>query len=156
MEIEFAGDFAASASETEAGYLLLLSKTQKDQIDLLGFEFVEIGGRISTYLRKQLGQTNATIPLDPIGLRGNLSSTWGSIMTEHLISIHKHQDRDQSDVVAYTAWRYATLTAWGESAAARELSLDMKISVNTIRTRLQLARERGILTAPGAGARLGR
>jgi hypothetical protein len=77
-------------------------------------------------------------------------------MTEHVISIHNHLDRDQSDVVAYTAWRYATLTAWGESAAARELSLDMKISVNTIRTRLQLARERGILAAPGAGARLGR
>ena len=156
MEIEFAGDFAASATETAAGYLLLLSKTNKDQIDLLSFELVEIGGRIPTYLRNQLAQRNRSISLDPIGLRGNLSGTWGSIMTEHVISIHKHLDRDQSDVVAYTAWRYATLTAWGESAAARELSLDMKISVNTIRTRLQLARERGILTAPGAGARLGR
>jgi len=156
MEIEFDGDFAASASETEAGYMLLLSKTPKNQIDLLSFELVEIGGRISTYLRKQLSQTRSNVPLDPIGLRGNLSSTWGSIMTEHVISIHKYLDRDQSDVVADTAWRYATLTAWGESAAARELSLDMKISVNTIRTRLQLARERGILSSPGAGARLGR
>ena len=96
------------------------------------------------------------LPLDPIGLRSNLSSTWGSLLTEHVVLIHKYLDRDQSDVVSYTAWRYATLTAWGESSAARELSLDMKISVNTIRTRLQLARERGILTAPGAGARLGR
>ena len=156
MEIAFFGALTASASETEAGYLFLLSKTHKDQIDLLSFELVEIGGRISTYLRKQLGQTHSNVPLDPIGLRRNLSSTWGSIMTQHVISIHKHLDRDQSDVVAYTAWRYATLTAWGESAAARELSLDMKFSVNTIRTRLQLARERGILTSPGAGARLGR
>ena len=149
-------DFTASASETEAGYLLLLSKTQRDQIDLLGFELLEISGRIPTYLRKCLSQPHTDLPLDPIGLRSNLSSAWGSILTEHVILIHKYLDRDQSDVVAYTAWRYATLTAWGESAAARELSLDMKISVNTIRTRLQLARERGILTAPGAGARLGR
>ena len=156
MEIEFAGDFTASASETEAGYLLLLSKTQRDQIDLFGFELVEISGRVPTYLRRRLSQTQTPLPLDPIGLRSNLSSTWGSLLTEHVILIHKYLDRDQSDVVAYTAWRYATLTAWGESAAARELSLDMKISVNTIRTRLQLARERGILTAPGAGARLGR
>ena len=156
MEIEFAGDFTASAAETEAGYLLLLSKTQRDQIDLLGFELLEISGRISTYLRKWLSQPHTALPLDPIGLRSNLSSTWGSLLTEHVILIHKYLDRDQSDVVAYTAWRYSTLTAWGESAAARELSLDMKISVNTIRTRLQLARERGILTAPGAGARLGR
>jgi hypothetical protein len=156
VEIEFGGDFTASASETEAGYLLLLSKTQRDQIDLLGFELLEISSRISTHLRKWLSQPHTALPLDPIGLRSNLSSTWGSLLTEHVILIHKYLDRDQSDVVAYTAWRYATLTAWGESAGARELSLDMKISVNTIRTRLQLARERGILTAPGAGARLGR
>ena len=156
MEIEFVGEWVASASETEAGYLLLLSKTHRDQIDLMGCEVVEITGRTSKYLRKQLSLPHSNLPLDPIGLRANLSTSWGSLLTRHLIAIHKHLDRDQSDVVGYTAWRYATLTAWGESAAARELSLEMKISVNTIRTRLQLARERGILSSPGAGARLGR
>jgi hypothetical protein len=156
VEIEFAGEWVASASETEAGYLLLLSKTHRDQIELMRCEILEITGRTNTYLRKLLALPHPNLPLDTIGLRANLSSSWGSLLTRHLIEIHKYLDRDQSDVVAHTAWRYATLTAWGESAAARELSLDMKISVNTIRTRLQLARERGILTAPGAGARLGR
>ena len=77
-------------------------------------------------------------------------------MTTHLMKVHAYIDRDRSDIVSYAAWRYETLAAWGESAAVRELSLDLKISINTVRNRLQLARERGILTAPGAGARLGR
>ena len=156
MEIEFEGEWAASASETEAGYLFMLSRSHRDQIDLIRFEVVEISGRIPTYLKKQLSIPHSNLALDPIGLRANLSTSWGSLLTEHVLLIHKHLNRDSSDVVGYTAWRYATLTAWGESSAARELSLDMKMSVNTIRTRLQLARERGILTAPGAGARLGR
>jgi hypothetical protein len=156
VEIEFDDAWAASASETEAGYLLLLSRTQGEQILLVRFEVVEIGGRVSSYLRKQLANRQSTITLDPIGLRANLSTAWGSHLTKHLLMVHQHLNRDPSDVVRFTAWRYETLTAWGESSAARELSLDMNISVNTIRTRLQLARERGILVAPGAGARLGR
>ena len=156
MHLEFDESVAASASETEAGYLLLLSKTHQEQIDLMACEVVEISGRISSYLKRKLEVPRSNIPLDPIGLRANLSTSWGSLMTQHILAMHHHLDRDQSDVVAYTAWRYETLTAWGESSAARELSLEMKISVNTIRTRLQLARERGILASPGAGARLGR
>ena len=156
MEIAFDDVWAASASETEAGYLLLLSRTHGDQILLVRFEVVEISGRISSHLRKQLADRQSTVTLDPIGLRSNLSSAWGSHLTKHLLLVHRHLNRDPSEVVSFTAWRYETLTAWGESAAARELSLDMNISINTIRTRLQLARERGILVAPGAGARLGR
>jgi len=156
MEIAFDDVWAASASETEAGYLLLLSRTQGEQILLVRFEVVEIGGRVSSYLRKQLANRQSTVTLDPIGLRSNLSTAWGHHLTKHLLLVHQHLNRDPSDVVSFTAWRYETLTAWGESSAARELSLDMKISINTIRTRLQLARERGILVAPGAGARLGR
>ena len=147
---------AASASETTAGYLHILSRSQKDRVDLIAFEVVEIQGRAHTFLRKALANPPASAPIDPIGLRQNLSSAWGSLMTEHLLKVHSYIDRDRSDIVAYTAWRYETLTAWGESAAVRELSLDLKISINTVRNRLQLARERGILTAPGAGARLGR
>jgi len=156
MNIEFDSGWAASASETEAGYLLLLSKTRKNQIDLMGCEVLEIGGRVLSFLSKQIKRPHPLYALDPLGLRANFSSTWGSLMTKHVLSVHAHLARDQSDIVAYTAWRYATLTAWGEASAARELSLDMKTSVHTIRTRLQLARERGILPSPGAGVRLGR
>ena len=77
-------------------------------------------------------------------------------MTTHLRKVHAYIDRGQSDIASYSARRYETLTAWGESAAVCELSLDLKISISTLGNRLQLARERGILTSPGAGARLGR
>ena len=156
MEIEFKGVLAASASETTAGYLHILSRTQKVRIDLIAFEVIEFEGRATGFLRKALVNPPNSSPLDPIGLRQNLSSLWGSLMTAHLLRVHDYMNRDQSDIVSYTAWRYETLTAWGESAAVRELSLDLKISINTVRNRLQLARERGILASPGAGARLGR
>jgi hypothetical protein len=156
MEIEFKGLLSASASQTEAGYLYILSRTQKDQINLLAFELLEVQGRVPSFLHKKLAQDPPPLALDPIGLRKNLSSAWGALMTEHLLQVHHRIDRDQSDVVAYTAWRYASLTAWAETSAVRELSLDLKISINTVRNRLQLARERGILTSPGSGVRLGR
>ena len=156
MDIEFSEDFAASASETTAGLLILLSRTVKDQIQLVLVKNVEVKGRISAYLKSEINAANSLLPLDGVSLRVNISSEWGAFMTEHIMQVHDHLERDSSDVVAYTAWRYETLTAWGETSAARELSLVMKIPVTTIHNRLRLARERGILTAPGAGARLGR
>jgi len=156
VDIEFSEDFAASASETTAGLLILLSRTVKDQIQLLLVKNVEVKGRVSTYLRSEISAANSLLPLEGVSLRVNISSEWGALMTEHMMQVHDHLDRDSSDVVAYTAWRYETLTAWGEASAARELSLVMKIPVTTIHNRLRLARERGILASPGAGARLGR
>jgi len=77
-------------------------------------------------------------------------------MTQHLLLVHDHLNRNSDDVVAYTAWRYDTLTAWGEASAARELALEMKMSVHTIHYRIKLARRKGLLPSPGTGARLGR
>jgi hypothetical protein len=156
MEIEYKGDWAASATETEAGFVVILSKTQKDFIDLISFRITEISGRVALFLAKELSHPLSSPPIEPIALRRNLSSRWGDIMTEHLIDLHHQLQREEGDVVAYTAWRYESLTAWGESSAVREISLDLGISINTVRNRLQLARERGILSSPGSGARLGR
>ena len=156
MEIEFNGEWAISASETEAGYLVIYSRTRKDFIDLARVEILEIKGAVSAFLKRSITLMQSVSPLDPLGMRSNLSSAWGAILTQHLLQVHHHLDRDSADVVSYTAWRYQTLTDWGEASAARELALDMNISVNTIRTRLQLARERGIIPAPGQGARFGR
>ena len=156
MDIEFSGNFGASASETTAGLFILLSRTSKDQIHLLLVKNVELKSRVSTYLKTELASANGLLPLDGVSLRSNLSSEWGALMTEHIMRVQDQLDRDPSDVVAYTAWRYATLTAWGEASAARELSLEMKIPVTTIHNRLRLAREKGILSSPGTGARFGR
>jgi len=154
--MEFFGDYAASASETTAGLLIFVSRTSKDQIHLLLVKNVEVKTRVSTYLKSEMTSANGLLPLDGVSLRSNLSSEWGALMTEHIMRVQDQLDRDPSDVVAYTAWRYATLTAWGEASAARELSLEMKIPVTTIHNRLRLAREKGILSSPGTGARFGR
>lgn len=156
MEIEFFGDLTVSATQTTAGTLVLASRTVKNRIDLLLAQAVEYSGKTSTYLRKQAGSVEGLHPLDAIELRSNFSSEWGSYMSQHLLRIHAYLDRDDSDVIAYTAWRYSTLTSWGEASAARELSLDLKIPVRTVQNRIRIARERGILASPGAGVRFGR
>ena len=155
MDIVFDGSWTASASDTEAGCLVIVSKRDSAQVLLMGFEILEVTGRISNFLRRRISGASKVTPLDPIGLRRNLSSFWGAILSEHLMRVHDHITMDKSDVVAYTAWRYETLVAWGEASAAREIALASKISVHTIHRRLQLARHRGILKSPGAGARLG-
>jgi len=156
MDIEFFGDLAASASQTTAGLLVILSKTQKDDIHLLQIQHIEIKSRPLNHLRTVLASPHNYLPLDGISLRANLSSNWGAIMTKHIMAVHRHLDRDSRDVVAHTAWRFSTLTAWGESSAARELSLELKVPVATIHNRLRLAREKGIIPSPGPGARYGR
>jgi hypothetical protein len=155
MDIEFADDFAASASQTAAGLLAILSRVHKTQIHLMLIQNIEVKSRPTAYLKFLLASPKHYLPLDGISMRANISSAWGSLMTKHMMAVHRQLNRDSSDVVAYTAWRYSTLTAWGEASAARELALDLKVPVATIHNRLRLARERGILSSPGAGARLG-
>jgi len=156
MEIEFSGELALSATETTAGTLVIASKTSRDQIDLLLVQLVEFSGKTPNYLRKLMSSLDGLHPLDAIELRSNFSSEWGSIMTQHIMAVHDHQNRDDSDVIAYTSWRYSTLTAWGEASAAREISLKLKIPVRTVQNRIRIARDRGIIPSPGTGARFGR
>jgi len=156
MEIEFVGEFAASESQTSAGSLVIVSATIKDRIDLLQVQSLEIKGRVQTFLRQQIEQMKRQSPLEAHAMRANLSSEWGALMTKHLLLVQRRIDRNTGDVVADTAWRYETLTSWGEAAAAREISLELSIPINTIYYRLKLARDKGILFAPGPGARLGR
>jgi hypothetical protein len=156
LEIIFVDSYAASAWPTSAGSLVIVSKSAKEDIHLLHFQCVEIRSRTQTLLRNQIMAARVFTPLDPLALRANLSSAWGTFFTLHILQIHQHLISEINDVVADTAWRYSTLTAWGEASAARELSLEMKVPVRTIQTRLRIARDRGILISPGSGSRLGR
>lgn len=157
MEFECINEFAASATETQAGYFVIISRQNKGEIELVCAQNIEIKGKIQTFLRSQISQLKGNHGLDSIALRSNISSAWGSILTEHIFRIHDHlrHENDTSDVVAYTAWCYTTLINWGEASAARELALKWDIPVRTIQNRLRLARERGILKSPGQGSRLG-
>lgn len=157
MVIEFSDTFAASATETGAGFMVLISHSTSNSIDLLSMQSLEIRGKVQSFLRSQLGNLKGKEPVDASALRANLSSVWGSIMTEHIFRVHEHieSDRNPSDVVEYTSWCYSTLVDWGEASAAREIALRWEIPVRTIQNRLRLAREKGILKSPGQGSRLG-
>jgi len=158
MEIEFEGDFAASAETTSYGYFIVVSQVVKaDVINLLLAQHVMIKGRVQSLLKQKIMEAQQRVrPLDAVLLRQNLSSELGECMTKHLMKVQDHLNRDSSEVVAYTAWKYRTLVAWGEASAARELSLEMRIPVHTVHNRLRIARDRGVLPSPGPGSRLGR
>lgn len=158
MTIEFSDSFAASATETEAGYMVLISRLTDKSAQLLSMQSLEIKGKLPTFLRSQLVNLKGKEPLDAAALRANLSSSWGSVMTEHLFRTHEHSSnrKDSSDVVEHTSWCYSTLIDWGEASAAREIALRWDVPVRTIQNRLRLAREKGILKSPGQGSRLGK
>lgn len=119
-------------------------------------ECIQMRRGVKAFLRDQIERAENLKPLNAREIRKNVSSHWGTLMTKHLTAVHEFLGLDDSDKVAYTAWKYATLTSWGEASAAREISLELKTSIHTIHYRLKLARDRGILSAPGPGSRLGK
>jgi hypothetical protein len=135
---------------------VIVSKAIRDRFELLHVQNIEVTGRIQPFLRNQIAESKQFSPIDPLLLRANLSSTWGGFLSRHVLKLHESLGVQIDDVVADTAWRYATLVAWGEASAARELSLELSIPVRTIQNRLRIARDRGILSSPGPGSRLGK
>jgi hypothetical protein len=154
VEFEVKGSFAASAWQTSAGLFVIVSRRVKDSIDLVLIEHVEPRKVTSSYLRDLLSKAIGLETIDPFGVRKHLSSEWAALLSRHMQKLHELYDREE-DVILSTAWRYKTLVAWGEASAARELSLALKIPVHTIHSRLRIARNRGILSSPGPGSRLG-
>jgi DNA phosphorothioation-dependent restriction protein DptG len=154
VELEIQNLLAASASETTAGLFIIVSKRLGDSIELLLIENVEPRKSTQSYLRELLLRAKGLSAIDSLAARDNLSSEWAPLLTRHLQKLHEIYD-DEQDVISSTAWRYKTLIAWGESSAARELALALKVPVHTIHSRLRIARNRGILSSPGSGSRLG-
>ena len=150
------GAIAASAHQTSAGTLILVSRMVKARFDLVLVENLEHKGRIQAVLREAMTRSRKLQGIDAVSLRENFSTGWGSLLTAHILYILESEQFEGTDVVSDTAWRYAALTAWGESSAARELAISLQIPVHTIHSRLRLARDRGILPSPGAGSRRGR
>ena len=156
MVFEFSGNFAASATETESGSLILLSRVDFPNARLVLAQHVEVRSKLPPYLRTIISDFKGYPILDSLELRNNFSSDWGRILTEHLYQVLSGYDGEypEADVVALTAWYYENLVNWGEASPARELSLRWKIPVRTVQNRLRLARDRGILHSPGRGSRL--
>ena len=98
---------------TGSGLFLLVSNTAKnDQIHLLLVEQIDIRGNTNSLLKQKIKEVEKSAqPLDAVFVRQNFSSKLGAFMTEHLMRVHDYMDRDSSEVVIYTAWRYSTLVA---------------------------------------------
>ena len=155
MEFHSNNAFVGSVSQIGSDDLILVSRTTGKKIELMLLACASGKKGVKTILREQIELASTFKPLDAREVRKNISSSWGAFMTRHLIHVQNELDLDDSDIVAFTAWKYETLTSWGEASAAREISLELKTSIHTIHYRLKLARDRGILNSPGSGARLG-
>jgi hypothetical protein len=156
MAIEFSGNFAASATETQSGSLILLSRVDFPKAQLVLVQHVDVRNKLPSFLRSVISNFKGCPSLNSRELRNNFSSDWGRILTEHLYQVLSDYEREypDADVVALTAWYYQNLVDWGEASPARELSLRWKIPVRTVQNRLRIARDRGILHSPGRGSRL--
>jgi hypothetical protein len=114
-------------------------------------------------------------PLDPQNLISIFSNTFRrEIFTGHILAMNfpfyfsisnkslkstvnkKNKENFQlyENVVIDTSQVYLELNLWAEPSAAQILSLIEGVPPATIRNRLRLARERGILDSPGSGKRL--
>ena len=155
MEFYSHNTFVGSASQIGSDDLILVSRSTGKKIDLMLVACSSGKKGIKAILREQIELAVSLKPLDARQVRKNISSSWGALMTKHLMHVQEELDIDDSDIVAFTAWKYETLTSWGEASAAREISLELKASIHTIHYRLKLARDRGILASPGPGSRLG-
>jgi hypothetical protein len=93
--------------------------------------------------------------LDARKVRARLAPQERAAMSMHLLLTQIDRSRHLESVVDEIVWRYSELVAWGEPSAAKLLANLLGVPIRTIHTRLRLARERGLLTSPGAGARLG-
>jgi hypothetical protein len=156
MDFEFDGAFGASASQTSAGSLIIVSRKFQRGFNLMIVESVDFRGKSHTLLRNAILRAKSLEALDAIALRENLSSEWGSRISSHILYVLDREKGVSDDVVADTAWRYSILTSWGEASSARELSRHLKTPVHTIHSRLRLARDRGLIPSPGTGSRRGK
>lgn len=145
----------ASVSLISNEFLTLVSRTIGEEIHLVLIQCIHPKKSVKAILRDQVELAAVLKPLDAREIRKNLSSELGNLMTKHLIHVQRGFNKDNSDIVAFTAWKYKTLTNWGEASAAREIALELDTSIHTIHYRLKLARGRGILPSPGSGSRLG-
>jgi hypothetical protein len=108
----------------------------------------------TAFLKNFLPLAQKLRPLQAAAIRLAFSPEDRHLFSEHLLHTHDQREPLQSKA-ADIAWRYEALVSWGESKAAKILSEYFDVPVRTIHTRLQMARDKGLLDAPGFGNRLG-
>lgn len=135
----------------------------------------KIEQNIFTQIFPHVLSTKKNMPLDPQNLISILNNNFRrEIFTGHILSLRfsfylstatnsnknllskegKKNLQLYKNVVLETSMIYLELNLWAEPSAAQILSLIEGVPPATIRNRLRLARERGVLDSPGSGKRL--
>jgi hypothetical protein len=141
---------------TEPGQVFVVaSRNTKKSLDFIFAAYLQPRGAVEPYLRDLLSLVSDLRPMPVREIRNQLAPDKRQCLTSHVLEIHRKFHEPLQSVIADVAWRYEELTSWGETAAAKVLSEELQIPQRTIHTRLRLARDRGLIESPGAGARMG-
>ena len=151
----FLEPYSLSLSPLDFGDFLLVSKAKGRREDLLFLGIINPRKSLNSLKEDVLDLVSEYSYLDPIEVRATLTLPQKKVMTFHLLQTQKNWHLNARSPLEVTAWRYASLISWGESAAAKVLADEEGIPVRTMHSRLRLAREKGFLDSPGSGARLG-
>lgn len=149
------GEYFASAWEVPGGHFAIISKhSVRIMPSLLHAGLWQPSTSAHSFLKKLLEDSKNLDGLDPVIARTTFKTDDREALSLHLLAAQKGQKREFESVIEEIAWRYVELTSWGESSAAKVLAQEYEVSPRTIHTRLRLARERHLISSPGAGARL--
>lgn len=136
--------------------MIIVSAQQMDYQSppaLLLFQLQAPSRRPKEALSLAVGYSKSLKPIEVVRLRHDLPSSLGSLLSNHLIEIHKVYTTPQKTLVETAAKSHADLVAWGEPSAAKVLAEAEGISIRTMHSRLMNARKKGLLDSPGTGFR---
>jgi len=136
--------------------VVIVSSQQNDYEtppNLLTFLLQASSKRPKEVLPLSIENAKALKSIDVPSFRHQLSSDLGSLLSNHLLEIHKTFLLPQETLVEDAAKRYLDLVAWGEPNSAKVLAEAEGIPIRTMHSRLMNARKKGILKSPGSGFR---
>ena len=121
--------------------------------NLLSFHLQASSKRPKEVLPLSIENAKALKPIDVASFRRHLPSHLGSLLSNHLLELHKTYLKPQETLVEDASKRYLDLVAWGEPNSAKVLAEAEGISIRTMHSRLMNARKKGLLESPGSGFR---
>jgi len=148
------GSYTLSAWITPAGIFVVGSQSKRLDEHLLIAGFFGTDRRASGLLKSILPLLEKSKELAPIATRSKLASDVRTCLTQHLLLVHSRDEKALESVIDDIAWRYVSLQGWGEPSTAKVLAEYLNVPVRTIHARLRLARDKGLIDAPGSGTRL--
>jgi len=152
-DVQFFSPLTVSISQTSSGLLMLASKEEAGSEFLIFAGYVQSKKSLSKLIKDLLPTFKDMDLLSASAIRLAFPPSDRHLFTEHLLETHFRKEPLESKA-ADIAWRHDSLLEWGESRAAKVLSSHLSVPVRTIHTRLQMARDKGLLASPGNGNRL--